>query len=297
MASATTMAWGDEAIRDESFVPPPDESDVDAKGVKTVTEYRLRSDGRKERVTRKVKVIRRRRVVTPMMKERAKMFRKLENKFGLATDSTDQSNVTYKGDEVSIELPGMAGKDDNAMLTNLVAAMQRAAAGRAAGTNNFWASKAQQFQEETGGGPDGGAGGEGGAYRPPGARDGPGGGGGRFAERDDSCTLRVTNISTDTKEADLHDLMRPFGHIARVYLAKDHEGYSRGFAFVSFHRRDEAQRAMEKLNGYGYDHLILRVEWARPSTKPAGDGPPGGGGLSGGFTSGYGKALPQGTGK
>jgi translation initiation factor 3 subunit G len=42
---------------------------------------------------------------------------------------------------------------------------------------------------------------------------------------------------------------------------------------------------------YGYDHLILKIEWAKPSTKDASGA--GSNGLSGGFVSGYGKALPQ----
>ena len=36
-----------------------------------------------------------------------------------------------------------------------------------------------------------------------------------------------------------------------------------GFAFVSYHNREDAARAMEALNGYGYDHLILNVEWSK----------------------------------
>ncbi len=32
-------------------------------------------------------------------------------------------------------------------------------------------------------------------------------------------------------------------------------------------RRDHAERAMKTLNGYGYDNLILRVEWAAPRAE------------------------------
>jgi translation initiation factor 3 subunit G len=79
--------------------------------------------------------------------------------------------------------------------------------------------------------------------------------------------VRVTNLSEDTKESDLQDLFRPFGPINRIYLAKDkHTGLSKGFAFISFIRREDAQRAIDKLDGYGYDNLILHLEWARPST-------------------------------
>ena len=42
-----------------------------------------------------------------------------------------------------------------------------------------------------------------------------------------------------------------------------------GFAYVSFVHRDEAARAMAAIDGYGYDNLILHVEWARPTPEKA----------------------------
>ncbi len=78
-------------------------------------------------------------------------------------------------------------------------------------------------------------------------------------------TLRVTNLSEDTTESDLQDLFRRFGHTSRIYLAKDKLTFkSRGFAFVNFSRKEDAQSAVDKLNGWGYDNLILAVEWAKP---------------------------------
>ena len=81
----------------------------------------------------------------------------------------------------------------------------------------------------------------------------------------DENSVRVTNLSEDTREQDLQELFRPFGQVTRVYIAVNREtGESRGFAFVNFVNRDDAQRAINKLDGYGYDNLILRVEWAAP---------------------------------
>jgi translation initiation factor 3 subunit G len=88
----------------------------------------------------------------------------------------------------------------------------------------------------------------------------PGGAG----SRDDLPTLRVTNISEETEENDLRELFGAFGRVARVYVGRDREtGVGKGFAFVSFEDRAIAQRAMEKLNGKGYDNLILSVQWSR----------------------------------
>jgi len=87
-------------------------------------------------------------------------------------------------------------------------------------------------------------------------------------KRDDNTTVRVTNLSVDTKEADLRELFRPFGYIQRVYLAWDKfTNSARGFAFVTFQERAHAERAIEKLDGYPYDHLILHVEWSNPKEE------------------------------
>ena len=51
-----------------------------------------------------------------------------------------------------------------------------------------------------------------------------------------------------------------------IYLLKDkNTGDYRGFAFVHYYKKDNAQKAIATLNGFGYDHLILNVEWAKPS--------------------------------
>ncbi|KAM7491999.1 hypothetical protein LguiA_034920 [Lonicera macranthoides] len=71
-----------------------------------------------------------------------------------------------------------------------------------------------------------------------------------------------------TREADLHELFRTFGPMSRVYVAIDQKtGVSRGFGFVNFMNKEDAERAIMKLNGYGYDNLILRVEWTTPRTN------------------------------
>ena len=52
---------------------------------------------------------------------------------------------------------------------------------------------------------------------------------------DETATVRVTNLSENTREQDLQDLFRPFGDISRIFLAKDkNTGQSKGFAFINF---------------------------------------------------------------
>lgn len=42
-----------------------------------------------------------------------------------------------------------------------------------------------------------------------------------FVISEEAGTIRVTNLSEDTRESDLQDLFSPFGPISRIYLAKD----------------------------------------------------------------------------
>ena len=105
-------------------------------------------------------------------------------------------------------------------------------------------------------------------YVPPSMRNADGSKNTEMAARDDSCTVRVSNLSEDVKDSDLRELFRRFGAIQRIYLAKDRETHqSRGFAFINFFAREDAQKAIDKLDGHGYDHLILSVTWANPSAQ------------------------------
>ncbi|XP_049377537.1 bZIP transcription factor 49-like [Solanum stenotomum] len=117
--------------------------------------------------------------------------------------------------------------------------------------------------------PAAGAGSQKSAYVPPimrgGASASGSGEGTEMRRRNDENSVRVTNLSENTREADLLELFCPFGHVSRVYVAIDQNtGMSRGFGFVNFVNREDAERAINKLNGYCYHNLILRVEWAAP---------------------------------
>jgi translation initiation factor 3 subunit G len=85
-------------------------------------------------------------------------------------------------------------------------------------------------------------------------------------DRDDAIAIRISNLSESTCESDLEDLLKPFGRISRMFLAKDKKTNDcKGFAYVHFLNRDDAVRAIDTLNGFGYDHLILKAEWSKPA--------------------------------
>ncbi|KAI9103266.1 translation initiation factor eIF3g [Phlyctochytrium arcticum] len=105
-----------------------------------------------------------------------------------------------------------------------------------------------------------------GKYVPPSLRNRAPGESMRTDRRDEFPTLRITNLSEEAQEQDIKELVSRFGNTARVFVSRDREtNVCKGFAFVSFYQKEDAERALEKLNGFGYDSLILHVEWARSS--------------------------------
>ena len=89
------------------------------------------------------------------------------------------------------------------------------------------------------------------------------------SRRFEDSTVRVTNLPEETVEDDLREIFRRFGSIVRVYLSRDRRtGMCKGFAFVSYETREEAERAL-RVNGHGYQNLIMRVEMSEPSSLGA----------------------------
>jgi len=85
---------------------------------------------------------------------------------------------------------------------------------------------------------------------------------------DEVPAIRVSNISSAATQEDLQQLFEKFGRIARIHLGRDRRtNESRGFAFINYQSRDDAQKAIDTMNGYGYDHLILSVEWSENRKK------------------------------
>lgn len=84
------------------------------------------------------------------------------------------------------------------------------------------------------------------------------------SRRDDPNTIRISNLSEDTTEIDVRTLVNPFGAVSRVFVARDNDyNVCKGFAFVTFFERSRAEACIAKLNGRGYDNLILKVDFAR----------------------------------
>merc|ERR1712194_950013 len=91
-------------------------------------------------------------------------------------------------------------------------------------------------------------------------------------DRRNENTVRVMNLSEDTREGDVQKLFSFYGYVTRVFMPRYKEGdkkdLHKGFAFVQFKALEDAEVAIKKLNGHGYDSLILSVGWAQPKREP-----------------------------
>ena len=103
--------------------------------------------------------------------------------------------------------------------------------------------------------------------------------------------IYVGNLSGDIGDDDLRQAFEAFGEVTSVNVIKDKfSGESRGFGFVEMPSKDEAQSAIEGLNGKDLKGQSLTVNEARPRTARRGGrgGVGGGSGGQGGSRGGYG---------
>lgn len=280
----TGKSWAEQVDLDDEGLPPPSEEFNEKKGLKTITEYKHNEDGKL------VKIIRTFRIET-MRLSKSIAKRKMFKKYGQAANDAPGPNPanTIAAEEVFMqfvqnkEQPDPEKEEDPlAKLKNQKIVQCRICKGDHWTTKCPYKDTLQPLQEklEEGSKPEVAAPSSGatpvpkvtgGKYVPPTLREGANKGRGEsmaMNRKDESATIRVTNLSEDTRESDLQELFRPFGPLSRIYLAKDKAtGQSKGFAFINYHRREDAARAIQGVSGFGYDHLILNVEWAKPSTQ------------------------------
>jgi RNA recognition motif-containing protein len=97
--------------------------------------------------------------------------------------------------------------------------------------------------------------------------------------------IYVGNLVWDCTPDDLRTLFEEYGKVNRSQIISDREtGRSRGFGFVEMPNDNEANEAIERLNGMPYKGRPLTVNEARPRETRGG----GGGGYGGGGGGGYG---------
>jgi RNA recognition motif-containing protein len=106
-----------------------------------------------------------------------------------------------------------------------------------------------------------------------------------------SNKLFVGNLSFNTTENDLQDAFAAHGTVTETNLMMDRAtGRPRGFGFVTMSSAEEAQKAIDALNGKEIDGRALTVNVAKPREERSGGGGGGRGygGGGGGGGRGYG---------
>jgi cold-inducible RNA-binding protein len=92
--------------------------------------------------------------------------------------------------------------------------------------------------------------------------------------------IYVGNLSFEAMEDEVRQLFAAYGDVSAVNLLTDKfTGRPRGFGFVEMPQQEQAQAAIQNLNGKEFMGRALTVNEARPkSDRPRGGGGGGGGG-------------------
>jgi RNA recognition motif-containing protein len=94
-----------------------------------------------------------------------------------------------------------------------------------------------------------------------------------------SSKLFVGNLSFNTTENDLQDAFAAHGTVLETNLMMDRAtGRPRGFGFVTMGSAEEAQKAIDAMNGKDLGGRALTVNIAKPREERPGGGGGGGGG-------------------
>ncbi len=85
--------------------------------------------------------------------------------------------------------------------------------------------------------------------------------------------LFVGNLSFNTTENDLQDAFSAHGTVTEANLMVDRaSGRPRGFGFVTMGSPEEAQKAIDAMNGSMLDNRNITVNEARPKAERSGGG-------------------------
>ncbi|KAJ9587584.1 hypothetical protein L9F63_018966, partial [Diploptera punctata] len=287
VADEVKSSWADE-VEEEGDLPAP--SEEIQNGYKIITEYKYNDDDKKVKVVRTYKIER-------MIVSKTIALRKTWAKFGQSKNDKPGPNpaTTVVAEDVSMQFISNKeeeNKPEEDGLEKLKGMGEKGVVKCRKCSGDHWTTKCpfkdtvlpggklnDDKKSDSLGSSSVGAGmstddknkPQGGKYVPPSLRDGGNKRGDSMSNprgRDDATAIRVSNLSESTTEADLEDLVKPFGPIQKLYLAKDkNSGQCKGFAYIHFKYRADAAKAITALHGHGYDHLILNVDWSKPPAQ------------------------------
>lgn len=259
-------SWADEVELDAGGLPATTE--IVENGHKYVTEYKYNADDKKTKVVRTYKI-------TKQVVPKTIAARKNWTKFGDSENDKPgpNSHTTIISEDVYLQF--LTSKEEEKTNENLLDTLKNIAKcricngehwsvncpykGTTMDTGKLMENKpapAESTSQKPG------------KYIPPFLKDSGKAGTTGLRGRDDTAAIRISNLSESMTEADLEELVKKIGPHSKMYLARDkNTGLCKGFAYVHFKLRKDAAAAIEILNGHGYDHLILNVEWSKPQTN------------------------------
>jgi len=85
-----------------------------------------------------------------------------------------------------------------------------------------------------------------------------------WASEDETVSIYVGNLSYECQELDLERLFRPFGKFIGAEIIK-YNGRSKGYALLDFKARDNAQRAIHKMDETEFQGRSIFVRWDKDS--------------------------------
>lgn len=285
-ADEVKSSWADEVEEEGTAgtLPPPIEEIEN--GFKIITEYKYNDDDKKIKVVRSFKIER-------MIVSKTIALRKTWSKFGQSKNDKAGPNpaTTVVAEDVYMQFISNKEEDNKPeedALDKLKGMGEKGVVKCRKCCGEHWTTKCpykdtvlpggkltdEKRPESSGGVGPGMASGDDKSkqqntkYIPPNLRDGGNKRGDSMSNsrgRDEIIAIRVSNLSDSVTEADLEDLVKSFGPIHKLYLAKDKTtGQCKGFAYIHFKFRSDAAKAIASLHGHGYDHLILNVDWSKP---------------------------------
>lgn len=83
-------------------------------------------------------------------------------------------------------------------------------------------------------------------------------------EKTNKTKIYISSLPESVQEGDIQELVKDLGPHERIYLAKDKTtGLGKGYGFVDFQNHEDAEKAIETLNGKKHGDAELKVDWAK----------------------------------
>ncbi|KAF0980655.1 hypothetical protein FDP41_013138 [Naegleria fowleri] len=251
--SSASKSWADQE-EEGNIVQIIDDKKT---GIKTIIEEKMK-DGKKVRITKKIKTVKVQKKHNPLVEERRKW-----KKFGSA-QTGNLPEVTAVGEPINFEYTNKKQStalqtvmDEQELLLNRI---QMQLAKEATEVKDEAETEPQEDEDKLKAPSSG-------AYIPPSLKNKQLGAG-STGRSDVNTTIRVGNLDQGATESDLRLLFGDVGRIAKVYLPMNNDRTrNRGFALITYTTPEDAEKAINRFDGFILNHLLLDVEWSKTERK------------------------------